>query len=55
MSIFSIEMVEEIVDSEAPPWEPEPFELPLVEPLPIGRRRDDNSETELNVIVIDLA
>lgn len=55
MSIFSTEIVEEIVDSEAPPWEPEPFELPLVEPLPVGRRRDEKSDSGLHVIVIDLA
>jgi hypothetical protein len=47
------------IESEAPAWEPEPYELPLVEPIP---RRPPPLVEELpaedadnRVVVIDLA
>jgi hypothetical protein len=45
------------VESEGPAWEPEPFELPLVEPVrPPAPRRDEPNDPEPNarVVVIDL-
>jgi len=46
------------IGSEAPAWEPEPLELPLVLPEPRAPRRDDadasDDEPRSRVIVIDL-
>ncbi len=52
-------MPKTVFESEAPSWEPEPFELPLVEPVapPRQERRDDAEDPESpasRVIVIDL-
>jgi len=44
------------VESEGPQWEPEPYELPLVEPLRPPARRDEPTEPEpsARVVVIEL-
>ncbi|HZS37263.1 MAG TPA: hypothetical protein VFF06_10565 [Polyangia bacterium] len=44
------------VESEGPGWEPEPFELPLVEPVRPPARRDEPTDPEpsARVVVIDL-
>jgi hypothetical protein len=52
-----LEAVGDGIESEGPAWEPEPFELPLVEPPPRAPRRDEAPDEDPNVrvVIIDLA